>query len=178
MPRAPQSLKARALGLIAQREHSPVELRRKLRAQAMRQRRAAERTPLASQAADTDADEAATATTGVTVPTAQELDELLDWLVAKDLLNTARFVEARVNLRAQRHGNLRIRHELAQHGVEIDPDKAAALERSELARAQSVWSKRFGERAADAAGRAKQMRFLAARGFSADVVRRVVAGHE
>ena len=176
MPRAPQSLKARALGLIAQREHSPVELRRKLLAQAMRQRRAAERAPLASQAADTD--EAATATTGVTVPTAQELDELLDWLVAKDLLNTARFVEARVNLRAQRHGNLRIRHELAQHGVEIDPDKAAALERSELARAQSVWSKRFGERAADAAGRAKQMRFLAARGFSADVVRRVVAGRE
>ena len=176
MPRAPQSLKARALGLIAQREHSPVELRRKLLAQAMRQRRAAERTPLASQAADTD--EAATATTGVTVPTAQELDELLDWLVAKDLLNTARFVEARVNLRAQRHGNLRIRHELAQHGVEIDPDKAAALERSELARAQSVWSKRFGERAADAAGRAKQMRFLAARGFSTDVVRRVVAGRE
>ncbi len=176
MARAPQSLKARALGLIAQREHSPVELRRKLLAQAMRQRRAAERTPLASQAADTD--EAATATTGVTVPTAQELDELLDWLVAKDLLNTARFVEARVNLRAQRHGNLRIRHELAQHGVEIDPDKAAALERSELARAQSVWSKRFGERAADAAGRAKQMRFLAARGFSTDVVRRVVAGRE
>ena len=176
MPRAPQSLKARALGLIAQREHSPVELRRKLLTQAMRQRRAAERTPLASQAADTD--EAATATTGVTVPTAQELDELLDWLVAKDLLNTARFVEARVNLRAQRHGNLRIRHELAQHGVEIDPDKAAALERSELARAQSVWSKRFGERAADAAGRAKQMRFLAARGFSTDVVRRVVAGRE
>ena len=176
MPRAPQSLKARALGLIAQREHSPVELRRKLLTQAMRQRRAAERTPLASQAADTD--EAATATTGATVPTAQELDELLDWLVAKDLLNTARFVEARVNLRAQRHGNLRIRHELAQHGVEIDPDKAAALERSELARAQSVWSKRFGERAADAAGRAKQMRFLAARGFSADVVRRVVAGRE
>ena len=138
MARAPQSLKARALGLIAQREHSPVELRRKLLAQAMRQRRAAERTPLASQAADTDADEAATATTGVTVPTAQELDELLDWLVAKDLLNTARFVEARVNLRAQRHGNLRIRHELAQHGVEIDPDKAAALERSELARAIGV----------------------------------------
>jgi regulatory protein len=30
--------------------------------------------------------------------------------------------------------------------------------------------------AADAAGRARQMRFLAARGFSAEVIRRVVRG--
>ncbi|MDO8442155.1 MAG: RecX family transcriptional regulator, partial [Polaromonas sp.] len=34
----------------------------------------------------------------------------------------------------------------------------------------------FGEPALDAAARGKQMRFLAARGFGADAIRRVVSG--
>ena len=45
-------------------------------------------------------------------------------------------------------------------------------------RALAVWAKRFGAIAPDAAGRAKQMRFLAARGFGADVIRRVLQGRD
>ncbi|HXD04934.1 MAG TPA: recombination regulator RecX, partial [Burkholderiaceae bacterium] len=36
--------------------------------------------------------------------------------------------------------------------------------------------KRFGEVATDAAERARQARFLAARGFSTDTIRRTIAG--
>ena len=43
-------------------------------------------------------------------------------------------------------------------------------------RAREVWQKRFSAPASDAAGRAKQMRFLAARGFSGEVIRRVMMG--
>ena len=162
MPRAPATLKARALACIAQREHSRIELRRKLLAHAARLQRRDEVAP------DSAADVAPSAE--------QEVDALLDWLVAKDLLSSSRFVETRVQARASRFGNLRIHHELGRHGVELDADAAADLQRSELARARAVWARRFAHVAADAAGRAKQMRFLAARGFSADVVRRVVAG--
>ncbi len=164
MPRAPATLKAKALACIAQREHSRVELRRKLLAHVDKLQRQADSAP----AIDADRPR----------PAEQEVDELLDWLVAKDLLSTSRFVETRIQARASRFGNLRIRHELAQHGVELDLTAAADLKRSEVARARVVWAKRFAAVAVDAAGRAKQTRFLAARGFSADVVRRVVAGDD
>lgn len=161
MPRPALTLKARALACIAQREHSRIELRRKLLAHLDRQRR---------QAADAGDDPLS--------GSEQEVDTLLDWLVTKDLLNPSRFVETRVRARASRFGNLRIRQELAQHGVTLDEQALSELRLSELARARAVWNKRFGQPATDAAEHARQMRFLSARGFSADVVRRVVAGSE
>ena len=45
-------------------------------------------------------------------------------------------------------------------------------------RASEVWRRRYGEVAADASERARQMRFLASRGFSGDVIRRIVAGRD
>jgi recombination protein RecA len=42
--------------------------------------------------------------------------------------------------------------------------------------AATVWRKKFHEPASDAASRAKQMRFLASRGFGAEAIRRVVTG--
>lgn len=168
MARPAPTLKARALAYIAQREHSRVELRRKLlAAQARQARRAvaaaaelslAERPPLPAPPSD------------------DELDALLDWLVERDLLSAERFVETRVHARAARFGNLRIRQELAQHGVDLDADTAQRLKASELARARAVWAKRYAAPAVDAAERARQQRFLSARGFSPEVVRRVVAG--
>ncbi len=164
------SLKARALQWLAQREQSRAELRRKLLALAR------ERAAMAAGAA---ADECI----GAAGPASQaadavaEVDALLDWLAAHRHLSDERFVEARVHARAARYGNLRIRQELARHGTVLDLATAEQLKTSELARAHAVWARKFGgEPARDAAGRARQMRFLAARGFSADVIRRVIKG--
>jgi regulatory protein len=164
------SLKARALAWLAQREHSRVELRRKLlrvaRAEARERALAQEgEAPGGSQAEDSCAADPAVC-----------VDRLLDWLQAHRYLSDARFVESRVNARAARYGNLRIRQELAQHGAEPDAETLAQLRGSELERARAVWQRKFGAPADDAAGRARQMRFLAQRGFSADTVRRVVQG--
>jgi len=93
-------------------------------------------------------------------------------------LSEARFVESRIHARAARYGNLRIQQELAQHGVAPDDSAREQLKASELSRAREVWRRKFGAPAAGAAERAKQMRFLAQRGFSAEVIRRVVAGGE
>jgi regulatory protein len=147
------SLKARALAWLAQREHSRDELRAKLLRRA--------RADAAADAASADPDPAA-------------IDALLDWLEAHGYLSQARFADARVHLRAPRHGAERIRRELAQHGVALDAEALRALRESELERATLVWQRKFGRVAADAAGRAKQARFLAGRGFSAEVIRRLV----
>jgi regulatory protein len=145
------SLKGRALRWLAQREHSRAELARKLA-------RHAEDAPEASAAV--------------------QVERVLDALAAAGLLSDRRAAEALVAAQSRRFGNLRLRHALRQRGVGADDAAAAlaAVQGDELARAQEVWQRRFGVPAQDAAGRAKQARFLAGRGFGADVVRRVVRG--
>jgi len=77
---------------------------------------------------------------------------------------------------AERYGNLRIRQELAQHGVAPSEETLRQLRESELDRARAVWQRKFGTPAADGTERARQMRFLAQRGFSADAIRKTVQG--
>ncbi|MFN5807468.1 MAG: recombination regulator RecX, partial [Burkholderiales bacterium] len=45
---------------------------------------------------------------------------------------------------------------------------------SEESRARQLWERRFREVALDPKERLRQMRFLASRGFSHDVIRRIV----
>ncbi|HEU5293724.1 MAG TPA: recombination regulator RecX [Burkholderiaceae bacterium] len=140
------SLKARALRWLSQREHSRRELRDKL-----------------LRAAGDDR-------------AGPEVDALLDQLCAQGHLSDARFVESRVHARHDRFGNRRIEQELRRHGVTPDAELQQRLRASEPARAREVWRKKFGQLAGDASGRARQARFLAARGFSADVVHKIVSG--
>jgi regulatory protein len=156
--RPPLSLKGRALQWLSQREHSRIELRRKLmRAARLRDEAAA---------AEVNASDRAT-----------EVDALLDWLTENRHLSQTRFVESRVHARAARFGQRRIAQELSQHGATLDADTAERLRASEFERARALWARRFGaEPASDAALRARQMRFLAGRGFASDVIRRVVKG--
>lgn len=106
-----------------------------------------------------------------------QLARMLDELQAKDFINEARVVESVIHRRAARLGVARIRHELLNKGLsaELVAGAMERLKQSELERARAVWRKKFDGPAVDAAGRARQMRFLAARGFGGDVIRRVVA---
>ncbi len=178
--RKPLSLKARALQALALREHSRSELRQKLmrglQAQARAQARTHQQTAAAGQAEEPNEGEAPPGTD----PSA-EIEALLDELQARGLLSEERFIESRVHARSGRFGSRRIQAELAQHGLTMDPHTAAELRRTELDRAREVWNRRFArsgnEPPTDAAEVARQMRFLTARGFSADVIRRVIKGH-
>jgi len=173
--RAPLSLKARAIGLLAQREHSRTELRRKLLRIVQQQRReqlAAARAAAGEEEGgeppdtpcedDADAAEAA-------------VDALLDALAAEGYLNETRFVESRLHLRAGRFGVQRIQQELAQHGLRLDAEQQSQLRETELERAREVWKKRFGDQPSrELAEQARQTRFLLARGFAPDLVRRLL----
>ena len=144
---AKPSLKARALRLLAQREHSRGELQAKLAPH---------------------------------VQEGENLAALLDALQAKDFINEARVAESVLHRRAPRLGAQRVLQELRRKGLDEELVRAAAaqLKGSELERARAVWRQRFGSMPAPATPqeRARQMRFLAARGCGADVVRRVLQG--
>ena len=144
------SLKGRALRLLSGREQSRVELERKLAAH--------EEVP-------------------------GQLAAVLDDLEARDFISQTRVVESVINRRQAKLGASRIKGELQRKG--LDADKVAeamdGLKATELERAREVWRKKFDSKT-DAgnspADKAKQMRFLAARGFGADAIRRVVSGRQ
>ena len=108
--------------------------------------------------------------------TSGQLAQLLDELQAKDFISEARVVESVINRRAGRFGAARIKYELLNKGLGAEAVAGAmdSLKSSELERAREIWRRKFDGPAGDAAGRARQMRFLAARGFGGDIIRRVV----
>ena len=109
-----------------------------------------------------------------------ELARALDDLQAKGFINEQRVLESVVFRRAPRLGAMRVRQELQAKGLapEAIAHAVAELQGSEVERAREVWRKKFQAPAEDAQGRAKQMRFLAARGFGTEAIRRVVKGGE
>jgi regulatory protein len=109
-----------------------------------------------------------------------ELALALDDLQAKGFINEQRVLDSVVFRRAPRLGAMRVRQELQAKGLapEAIAQAVAELQGNEVERAREVWRKKFGEPADDAQGRAKQMRFLATRGFGAEAIRRVVKGGE
>lgn len=173
-------LRDRALRWLAQRDHSRLELRSKLL-------RAATLAPLGTSrhgnaapvhrndtAAVDDADRNSHTTDAADI--ARMVDQLLDQLESSGYLDDGRFAEGRVRTRAERNGATRIVQELRRHGIRLETDATQALRESELARATRLWRRRFGDAPpADLAARARQARYLSARGFSADTIRRVIA---
>ena len=105
-----------------------------------------------------------------------QIERVLDDLQAKDFISEARVVASVINRRAASLGGARLRQELQAKGIDAQRvrDAVEQLKDTELERAQEVWRKRFGEAALDTKQWARQVRFLMARGFAAEVVRRVV----
>lgn len=162
------SLLARAIAFLSRREHSEAELRQKL------------------QRYTDDID---------------EIDAVMARLQRENWQSDERFVESFVQSREHRWGNQKILQALSQHNLDSESlsDLKEDLKDSEYQRAREVWLKRFGPKYGldlydpetevdedllaqfkqqspeeQAKEKAKQMRFLASRGFSADVVYRVV----
>ena len=111
--------------------------------------------------------------------TDSEIAPLLDELEAKNWLSDRRFAESYVADKRARTGAIKLAFELRQRGISdaLIEDVLKDHRHSELERAQEIWRKKFGLPPANAAERARQIRFLQSRGFSGDMIRRVLRGH-
>ena len=165
------SLKARALRLLSQREHSRAELERKLR---FRPGVDASATP--GQTDTGTADGHACDSEHAAQAHAQALAAVLDELQAKGYIHEERVADSVLHRRAAQWGASRVRQALQAKGLSdgVVQDAVRSLRDTERERATEVWRKKFGQPATSPSDQARQMRFLAARGFAADVVRRVV----
>ena len=109
-----------------------------------------------------------------------DLNAVLDALEAKGFISAERLVDSVLHTKAARFGANRVAQELRHKGVDakLIADAMDRLRGTELQRAREVWRRRFGEQPSTPQERAKQMRFLASRGFGGEVVRRVLDGAE
>ncbi len=139
------SLRVRALRLLAARERSRAELRRKL--------------------ADDDAG---------------ELEGVLDEFQREGLLSEARMAEQMIHAARGRYGSRRVLERLRSRGLEAEALERAgqALKAQELESARAVWRKRFDRLPVTLREKGRQARFLAGRGFSDEVIHRVLGGAE
>ncbi|UTY57689.1 recombination regulator RecX [Massilia sp. erpn] len=148
MPLPPISLKARALRLLSTREHSRLELGRKL-----------------ARYAEAGEEE---------VEALLNWLEQNKWLsqerFSESLIHrrAARYGNSRIVAELQSHGI----------GGEALQELKAGLAEDEVARCCEVWRRKFGEVAEDAEGRSKQMRFLIGRGFSQRAVKAAMRGYD
>ncbi len=161
------SLKARALRLLSMREYSRKGLATKLEESAARMLKLE---PV-EEGAEVSASEPET-------PLKVQIEAVLDDFEARGWLSDQRFAEALVRRRSERFGTRKIKDELAQAGV--DSAKTIGLlknlKETEYQRAHELWQRKFGVIATEQKERARQYRFLASKGFSSDVVSKVVSG--
>lgn len=110
---------------------------------------------------------------------------MLDELEANNRLSDRRFAQSYVADHRRREGAVKLAHALRQRGIADDliSEVLSALntnhaDDSEVARARSVWQKKFATPPSSQQERAKQMRFLQGRGFSIDTIRQAMTTPE
>jgi regulatory protein len=109
--------------------------------------------------------------------TPEEISIVLDQLQQSGLLSDARFAESYLRSQSSRLGIARLRFALRNKGVSseaVEASLAGADLPSELERARALWLRKFGELPVDAREWARQARFLQTRGFTSDVIRRLL----
>jgi len=103
-------------------------------------------------------------------------EALLDDLQKRGWLSDGRAAEQIVQIRSARFGTQRIAHELRQKGIseELIDASIPKMKEGELEAARAVWQRKFAAPAQDQKEKAKQVRFLQSRGFSMEVIFKVM----
>ena len=144
-----RAIRLRAVGLLTRREHSRAELAGKLAA----------------------------------LGTLEEINAVLDQLEQTGMLSDARAADAYVRGHAGRFGAAKLGHSLRCKGISGELIAASLAQEGiedELQRARDLWRRKFGRRqpetqaARDAKEWARQARFLQSRGFSAEIIRKLL----
>lgn len=101
----------------------------------------------------------------------EDTSECIAFCQKNSFQSDTRYAEFRTRMRARSHGNMRIKHELANKGIDADTvSEVLALAGDELSRC-IVAAQRFAGKELTHALQAKIWRFLASRGFSGQVIK-------
>ncbi len=113
----------------------------------------------------------------IALGTTEEINAVLDQLENTGLLSDARTAAAYVRGHAMRFGTTTLDHNLRAKGISSELIESSLMQEGiddESKRAAAVWRRKFTERPRDAREWARQARFLQSRGFSTDIIRRLL----
>ena len=145
------SLRQRALDYLSKREYSIAELAQKL--------------SKVAQQYELDA---------------EEIPEILVDFKKRNWVSDTRFTEQILHARKSKFGSMRIAHELKEKGVsdELISEAMQEVKVDELSNARGVWQKKFSSHPTTREEWAKQARFLQSRGFSFEIIKKVINEQE
>ena len=144
MTEKPINLKHKALDFLSRREYSYLELFNKLRKYST--------------------DETA-------------IKNLLDELQAKKYLSDERYIESFINSKSKKYGSRKIKYLLNSKVKDsaLIEQIYASNNTDELAQAKQIWQRKFaGLPAQDHKEKARQIRFMLNRGFSMDIIQKII----
>jgi len=130
-------LRARALRLLARREHTRTELERKLAPHA---------------------------------ESSEAVHGLVSRLKEKNQLSEERFAEERARVLSRKYGAARIRQDLKAKGVSAELIARYSSSDDEMQKAREILERKYRTPAATREEKAKRMRFLQSRGFSSEII--------
>ena len=101
-----------------------------------------------------------------------DIDTALDELATLGYLSDARYARALARQKAGRYSSRNIAKELRAKGVDAQTIEAAMaeVEIDDAAALASLWTRRFGHAPGDEREKARQVRFLQARGFALSAI--------
>ena len=103
------------------------------------------------------------------------LQSLLNELESRKQLSDERFAEQRAHVMARKYGAARIRQDLKSKGVAEEISQEASSAFDDLERAKAILARKYREPATTREEQAKRARFLQGRGFSYDIIRRLIS---
>jgi regulatory protein len=103
----------------------------------------------------------------------QLLDVLLSELEGRKLLSNHRFAEMRAHILSRKYGAAKIRQDLKSKGVPDEIVETVSAE-GELERAAAILQRKYRSAANTREEKAKRARFLQSRGFSSEVIYRLI----
>ncbi len=104
---------------------------------------------------------------------AESLAQVLEELAGRRQLSDERYAEARVHWLSRKYGAAKIRQDLKAHGVAEAVIEHVSKD-GEAARARAILARKYRTAATSRAEKARRARFLQGRGFSMDVIQRLV----
>ena len=107
----------------------------------------------------------------------EAVDTLLSELQQKKQLSDERYAETRTHWLSRKYGAAKIRQDLKAKGVADEVIGRISVE-NEMERARAILARKYRQPASTREEKAKRARFLQSRGFSYDVVRRLLLGSD
>jgi len=104
----------------------------------------------------------------------QALEALLDDLTQRKQLSDERYAETRAHWLSRKYGAAKVRQDLKEHGVADALIERVSAE-GDLEKARTILARKYRAPATTREEKAKRARFLQSRGFSYEIIRRLLS---